>query len=147
QARLLSIHTSTSTINSHKHMSTINSHKHMLMVISFIPYIEDSVLGLISQDSGLFLYSGGQPRETKPERPLIVSPQAHLTCSLGNSLLNTLTLRGVTVYSNGPCMQGSLSRPGGGGETNVAPHLPRSETKNIHQAKSTHGSLNHKLIK
>ena len=29
------------------------------MVISFIPYIEDSVLGLISQDSGLFLYSGG----------------------------------------------------------------------------------------
>ena len=30
-----------------------------LMVISFIPYIEDSVLGLISQDSGLFLYSGG----------------------------------------------------------------------------------------
>ena len=49
---------------------------------------------------------------------------AYLTCSLGNSLLNTLTLRGVTVYSNGPCMQGSLSRPGGGGETNVAPHSP-----------------------
>src|SRR4029434_5870217 len=29
--------------------------------ISFIPYIEDSVLGLISQDSGLFLKNGGRP--------------------------------------------------------------------------------------
>src|SRR4029434_8205996 len=32
-----------------------------LVVISFIPYIEDSVLGLISQDSGLFLKNGGRP--------------------------------------------------------------------------------------
>src|SRR4029434_5275599 len=32
-----------------------------LMVIRFIPYIEDSVLGLISQDSGLFLKNGGRP--------------------------------------------------------------------------------------
>ena len=35
--------------------------KQKLMVISFIPYIEDSVLGLISQDSGLFLKNGGRP--------------------------------------------------------------------------------------
>src|SRR4029434_4378266 len=49
---------------------------------------------------------------------------AYLICSLGNSLLNTLYLRGVTVYSNGPWVQGSLSRPGGEGETNVAPHSP-----------------------
>src|SRR4029434_7581845 len=32
-----------------------------MMVISFIPYIEASVLGLISQDSGLFLKNGGRP--------------------------------------------------------------------------------------
>src|SRR4029434_5156565 len=32
-----------------------------LRVISFTPYIEDSVLGLISQDSGLFLKNGGRP--------------------------------------------------------------------------------------
>src|SRR4029434_8200856 len=36
-------------------------HAFVLMVISFIPYIEDSVLGLISQDSGLFLKNGGRP--------------------------------------------------------------------------------------
>src|SRR4029434_127565 len=35
--------------------------KCQLMLISFIPYMEDSVLGLISQDSGLFLKNGGRP--------------------------------------------------------------------------------------
>ena len=112
------------------------------MVISFIPYIEDSVLGLISQDSGLFLKNGGRPFVRQRLSDPSSLKELHLSISdnsLRNSLLNTLYLRGVTVYSNGPCMQGSLSRPGGGGETDVAPHLPRSETKNIHQAKSTHG--------
>src|SRR4029434_6534806 len=86
------------------------------MVISFIPYIEDSVLGLISQDSGLFLKNGGRPfmrQRLRIHPPSQNFTSVYLTCSLRNSRLNTLTLRGVTVYSNGPCMQGSLSRPGG----------------------------------
>ena len=87
------------------------------MVISFIPYIEDSVLGLISQDSGLFLKNGGRPfvrQRLRIHPPSQNFTSAYLTCSLGNSLLNTLTLRGVTVYSNGTWVPGSLSRPGGG---------------------------------
>src|SRR4029434_2987992 len=94
-----------------------------LMVISFIPYIEDSVLGLISQDSGLFLKNGGRPFMRQRLSDPSSLTELHLSISdypLRDSLLNTLYLRGVTVYSNGPCMQGSLSRPGGGAvETRV----------------------------
>ena len=35
--------------------------KQKLMVISFIPYIEDSVLRFVSHGSGLFLNNGGRP--------------------------------------------------------------------------------------
>ena len=65
--------------------------------------------------------------ETETEDPSSLT-ELHLSISdypLRDSLLNTLTLRGVTVYSNGPWVQGSLSRPGGGRwESNITPHSP-----------------------
>src|SRR4029434_10612613 len=99
-----------------------------LMVISFIPYIEDSVLGLISQDSGLFLKNGGRPFVRQRLSDPSSLTELHLSISdlfLGEQSVKYTEFRGVTVYSNGPWVPGSLSRPGaGGGESNITPHSP-----------------------
>src|SRR4029434_8623342 len=79
-------------------------------------------------DSGLFLKNGGRPfvrQRLRIHPPSQNFTSVYLTFSLGNSLLNTLTLRGVTVYSNGPWVQGSLSRPGGGGESLLSHLTPQ----------------------
>ena len=87
------------------------------MVISFIPYIEDSVLGLISQDSGLFLKNGGRPFVRQRLSDPSSLTELHLSISdlfLEEHSVKYTDIKGCYVYSNGPCMQGSLSRPGGG---------------------------------
>src|SRR4029434_2720038 len=68
-----------------------------LRVISFTPYIEDSVLGLSNQDSGLFLKNGGRPfmrQRLRIHPPSQNFTSVYLTCSLRNSLLNTLISKG-----------------------------------------------------
>src|SRR4029434_5560655 len=78
-------------------------------------------------DKGLFLNNGWPHMvETEAEVPHILTA-FRLSLSdfpFRDSLVNTLILRGVTVYSNRPWRQGPLSRPGGEGESNVTPHSP-----------------------
>ena len=62
-------------------MSSYASQYFPLMVFRFIPYIEDSVLGLSVMASGLFLYNGGRPlwdRDLKIHPPSQSSTSAYL---------------------------------------------------------------------
>ena len=97
------------------------------MVISFIPYIEDSVLGLISQDSGLFLKNGGRPFVRQRLSDPSSLTELHLSISdypLRDSLLNTLTSKGCYRLFKWAMHAGFFVSTWGGGETNVAPHSP-----------------------
>ena len=105
------------------------------MVISFIPYIEDSVLGLISQDSGLFLKNGGRPLVRQRLSDPSSLTELHLSISdlfLEEQSVKYTEFRGSAVYSNEPWVQGSLCRPGGEGESLISHLTPQVSPRYIH---------------
>ena len=66
--------------------------------------------------------------------------ELHLSISdlfLGEQSVKYTDIKGCRRLFKWDMHAGFFVSTWGGGETNVAPHLPRSETKNIHQAKST----------
>ena len=97
------------------------------MVISFIPYIEDSVLGLISQDSGLFLKNGGRPFVRQRLSDPSSLTELHLSISdlfLGEQSVKYTDIKGCYRLFKWAMHAGFFVSTWGGGETNVAPHSP-----------------------
>ena len=97
------------------------------MVISFIPYIEDSVLGLISQDPGLFLKNGGRPLVRQRLSDPSSLTELHLSISdlfLGEQSVKYTDIKGCYRLFKWAMHAGFFVSTWGGGETNVAPHSP-----------------------
>src|SRR4029434_6417017 len=113
------------------------------MVISFIPYIEDSVLGLISQDSGLFLKNGG--RTFVRQRLSDPSSLTELHLSISDLFLEEQSVKYTISKGCHRLFKWAMhawffvSTWGGGGGSSVTPHFPRLETKNVHTEAPTHG--------
>src|SRR4029434_10643930 len=113
-----------------------------LMVISFIPYIEDSVLDLISQDSGLFLKNGGRPFV----RTRICDPCSltalRLSISdlfLGEQSVKYTDIKGCYRLFKWAMHAGFFVSTWGEGESLVSHLTTQVSPKYIHQGKSTHG--------
>ena len=71
---------------------------------------------LVSHDSGLILNNGGHTLLRQSWSSTLThsaSPKPYLIIHLKDCLLNALSLRGVTLYSNRPGRQGALIWPGG----------------------------------
>src|SRR4029434_826471 len=96
------------------------------------PYIEDSVLGLISQDSGLFLKNGGRPfmRQRLIHPPSQNFTSVFLTCSLQNSMLNTPISKGCSRLFKWAMHAGFfVSTWGGGRGEQSSTATPRAKTR------------------